>query len=77
MEQAQQKLNIFQRGILQKCATTFVYLAGIVIGALILDWLDKRLYIRIAEEAQRLKLFSPEATRGFIVPLWEGQNPQL
>jgi uncharacterized membrane protein/regulator of replication initiation timing len=66
MEQPQPiQLNIFQRGILQKCATFFVYLASIVTGALVIDWLDKRLFIRLAEEVQRQKLLSPEATRGF------------
>jgi uncharacterized membrane protein len=59
-------LNIFQRGILQKCATAFVYCASIVTGALIIDWLDKRLFIHLAEEVQQQKLLSPQATRGFI-----------
>jgi uncharacterized membrane protein/regulator of replication initiation timing len=66
MEQPQPiELNIFQRGILQKCATVFVYLTSILTGAWILDWLDKLLFIRLAEEAQRQKFLSPEATRGF------------
>ena len=59
------ELNIFQRGILQKCATVFVYFASIITGALIIDWLDKRLFIRLAEEAAHQKLLSPEASRGF------------
>jgi uncharacterized membrane protein len=59
------ELNIFQRGILQKCATVFVYFASIVAGALIIDWLDKRLFIRLAEDAAHQKLLSPEVARGF------------
>ena len=59
------KLNIFQRGILQKGAITFVYLVSIAIGAFILDWLDKRLFIRLAEEAQQRGILSPDASRGF------------
>lgn len=60
------KLNMFQRGILQKGATAFVYLASIGIGAFIIDWMDKRLFVRLAEEAQQRNILSPEATQGFI-----------
>lgn len=68
MEQAQpQKLDIFQRGILQKCATFFVYLFSIGVGAFILDWLDKRLFIRLAEEAQQKEILSQKAAHGFTV----------
>jgi uncharacterized membrane protein len=59
------KLNIFQLGILQKCATIFVYLASIGLGAFILDWIDKRLFIRLAETAQQQDILSPEGLRGF------------
>jgi hypothetical protein len=60
-------LNIFQRGILQKCATLLVYFVSVGIGALIIDWLDKRMFIHIADEAQRQKLISSEAARGFTI----------
>ena len=59
------ELNILQRGILQKCATSFVYLTSVLTGALIIDWWDKILFIRLAEEAQRQKFLSPESVRGF------------
>jgi hypothetical protein len=62
-----QKLNIFQRGILQKCATFFVYMVSAATGAWIIDWVDKGSFIRLAEEAQRQNLLSPEAARGFII----------
>lgn len=61
------KLNIFQLGILQKCATIFVYLVSIGLGAFILDWIDKRLFIRLAETAQQQNFLSPEGLRGFTV----------
>lgn len=61
------KLNIFQRGILQKGATTIVYLLSTAIGAFILDWLDKRLFIRLAKEAQQREILSQKAARGFII----------
>ena len=60
------KLNIFQRGILQKCATVLVYLFSIGLGAFILDWIDKRLFIRLAEEARQKEILSEKATGGFI-----------
>ena len=59
------KLNIFQRGILQKCATTLVYFASIAIGSVLLDWLDKRLFVRLAEEAQQRGILSSEGLRTF------------
>lgn len=62
---ASTKLNIFQRGILQKCATIFVYFASIAVGAFFLDWLDKRLFVRLAEEAQQKNFLSPEGLRAF------------
>jgi regulator of replication initiation timing len=60
------ELNILQRGILQKGATTFVYLASIGIGAYILDRLDKRLFANLAEEAQQRGILSQNASRGFV-----------
>lgn len=60
------KLNVFQRGILQKCATVFAYLFSIGLGAFILDWIDKRLFIRLAEEAQQKEILSQKAAQGFI-----------
>ena len=59
MEQAHtQKLNLFQRGILQKCATFFVYLVSFTIGALIIDWLDKLLFTAVQTYRPRLTLKS-------------------
>lgn len=60
------KLNVFQRGILQKCATVFVYLFSIGFGASLVDWIDKRLFIRLAEEAQQKEILSQKAAQGFI-----------
>ena len=59
------KLNIFQRGILQKGVTVLVYFACIAVGAFFLDWLDKWFFVTLAESAQRQGHLSPEATRGF------------
>jgi hypothetical protein len=70
-------LNILQRGILQKCATFFVYFVSIGIGALIIDWLDKRLFIHIAEEAQHKNLISSEAVRGFTILIEARNSPVI
>lgn len=61
-----QKLNIFQRGILQKDAILFVYLVSITIGALIVDWLDKRLFIALVQKAHEQGSLSLDGARSFI-----------
>jgi hypothetical protein len=61
------ELNILQRGILQKCATFLVYMVSVSAAALMIDWLDKGLFIHLAKEAQRQNLLSPEAARGFTI----------
>jgi hypothetical protein len=48
----QRKLNIFQRGILQKAVTLFVYFSCIAAGALILDELEKSRFLTVLENAQ-------------------------
>jgi regulator of replication initiation timing len=58
------KLTILQRGILQKAATIFVYFVSIAVGAFILDWADKRLFINTIQEAKRLEIITPEAFAG-------------
>lgn len=40
------KLNIFQRGILQKCFTFFVYTICLISASLFLDCLDKRWFLK-------------------------------
>ena len=45
----------------------FVYMVSAATGAWIIDWLDKQSFIRLAKEAQRQELLSPEATRGFML----------
>jgi len=61
------KLNIFQRGILQKCATVFVYMVSAATGAWAIDWLDKQYFIRLAKEAQNQNLIPPEVAHRFII----------
>ena len=58
-----QKLNLFQRGILQKVAIVVVYFASFAAGAFILDWLEKRRFIVVAEKAQQQGILTPESFR--------------
>lgn len=55
------KLNIFQRGILQKAVAVVAYLGSIAVGAFILDWADKRLFTNSIKEAERQGVITPEA----------------
>ena len=56
------KLNIFQRGLLQKAVTFFAYLGSIVASALLLDWTDKRLFAATLEEASKRGVITPEVS---------------
>ena len=57
---------MFQRGILQKGAFVFVYLVSITTGVLIVDWLDKRLFIALVQKAQEQGSIPLEGARSFI-----------
>ncbi|MCD7983247.1 MAG: hypothetical protein LUG19_03200 [Desulfovibrio sp.] len=58
------KLNIFQRGILQKAVTALAYFGSIAIGAYILDWADKRIFFTTITEATQRDIISAEAATG-------------
>ncbi|MDR2572734.1 MAG: hypothetical protein LBC94_00060 [Desulfovibrio sp.] len=60
-----QKLNISQRGILQKVATVIAYFASFAVGAFILDWLEKRRFTVVAEKAQQQGILTSEGFRDF------------
>ena len=55
------KLNIFQRGFLQKAITVFVYLGSIALGVFVLDFADKRLFANIIKEAERQGIITSDA----------------
>ena len=58
-----QKLNLFQRGILQKAATVAVYFVSFAAMAFTLDWLEKQRVTVVAEKAQRDGILSLENFR--------------
>lgn len=64
MEAQPKKLNIFQRGILQKIASIIVYFASFAAMGFILDGLEKRRFTVVAEKAQQQGILTPENFRG-------------
>lgn len=58
------KLNIFQRGALQKCAVCFAYMASFAIGTLVLYWMDTQLFYRFVERVKQRDIFSMEPASG-------------
>ena len=68
------KLNLFQRGLLQKTATIFAYLGSIAIGAFILDWFEKESFIAFAEQAKQQGIITPEGFNGLKL-LIESRDP--
>jgi hypothetical protein len=54
------KLNILQRGILQKVAVAAVYFSCFLVGGYFIDWLEKRRFATAVEEARKQDLMSLE-----------------
>lgn len=50
------KLNIFQRGILQKISVAIVYFFCFLAGGLFIDWLEKRRFANVIAEAKKQDL---------------------
>ncbi len=67
------KLNTFQRGFLQKCAVFCVYMVSIIAVAYALDWLDKKMFLNIVEQAHQQGAISENAVKGFTI-LIESRN---
>jgi regulator of replication initiation timing len=59
------KLNLFQRGFLQKAAVAVTYLVVFVSGAYFLDWLDKWTFINRAKDAAQQGFLSEKGLQGF------------
>lgn len=58
------KLNIFQRGALQKCAVLLAYMASFGIGTFALYLADTRLFFNFVERVKQRDIFSMEPARG-------------
>ncbi|WP_165176908.1 hypothetical protein [Desulfovibrio sp. ZJ369] len=61
------KLTIFQRGIAQKCAVFCIYLISITVTAFILDWLDKKTFLKIVHEVNKQGSISEQAVNAFTI----------
>jgi hypothetical protein len=57
------KLNIFQRGILQKTASLAIYFISFAAVAFILDWLEKRRFSVVVEKAKQQGILTAESFR--------------
>jgi preprotein translocase subunit SecY len=57
------KLNIFQRGILQKAVSVAVYFISFVAVAFIVDWLEKRRFTVVVEKAKQQGILTAENFR--------------
>ena len=55
------KLNIFQRGIAQKCAVFCTYIISITVTAIILDSLDKKNFLNIIHKVNEQGSISEQA----------------
>ncbi|MDR2050246.1 MAG: hypothetical protein LBQ63_00505 [Deltaproteobacteria bacterium] len=54
------KLNIFQRGILQKVAVAAVYFSCFLAGGFFIDWLEKRRFATAVAEARKQGVINSE-----------------
>lgn len=61
------KLNIFQRGILQKCFTFFVYTICLISASLFLDWLDKRWFLKWVSNAVEKGEITEKTAQAFAI----------
>ena len=61
------KLTILQRGIAQKCAVFCTYIISITVTAFILDWLDKKTFLKIVHEVHKQGSISEQAVNAFTI----------
>ena len=61
------KLTILQRGVAQKCAVFCTYILSITVTAFILDWLDKKTFLKIVHEVHKQGSISEQAVNAFTI----------
>ncbi len=61
------KLTIFQRGIAQKCTVFCIYIISITVTEFILDWLDKKTFLKIVHEVNKQGSISERAVNAFTI----------
>lgn len=67
MEFSDKKLNILQRGILQKVITLLIYAIGTSILASLIDWIDKQWFISVINEYHNNGKLSEKAVNVFSI----------
>ena len=61
------KLTILQRGVAQKCVVFCTYIISITFIAFILDWLDKKTFLKIVHEVNKQGSISEQAVNAFTI----------
>ena len=61
------KLTILQRGVAQKCVVFCTYIISITFIAFILDWLDKKTFLKIVHELNKQGSISEQAVNAFTI----------
>lgn len=71
------KLDFFQRGILQKAAIVFACLGSLALGAFILNWVDKRLFIGTIRNAEHQGVISPDVFTRLQIFIAQSDNTTI
>ena len=61
------KLTLLQRGLAQKCAVFCTYIISITVIAFILDWLDKKTFLKIVHEVHKQGSISEQVVNAFTI----------
>lgn len=61
------KLTLLQRGVAQKCVVFCTYIISITVIAFILDWLDKKTFLKIVHEVNKQGSISEQAVNAFTI----------
>ena len=77
MEFSDKKLNIFQRGILQKCITFLTYTICASIAAFFIDWIDKQWFLAIAKKYYTHEKISEEMLKAFSLIIESRNDPNI
>ena len=67
MRPSSTKLTILQRGVAQKCVVFCTYIISITFIAFILDWLDKKTFLKIVHEVNKQGSISEQAVNAFTI----------
>ena len=61
------KLTILQRCVAQKCVIFCTYIISITVIAFILDWFDKKIFLKIVHEVNKQGAISEQSVNAFTI----------